>query len=145
MKIRPLAFALVAALGVTSFSTAVPARAESVLDSIVPLVDPIAGGLTSSPLDDLGAFAPIDTISTFGNVINYPVDPQYVVGEDGEDDQEQNDNAGSYTNGPYNDSSFGYDTFDNGSHDTGSFGYGSQQNDGGQNGDDEGDDSGQDD
>ena len=145
MKIRSLAFSLVAALGVASFSTAAPARADSVLDSIVPLVDSIAGGSASSPLDDLGSFAPIDTIATIGNVINYPVDPQYVVGEDGENDEEQNDDAGSYTNGPIPNGSFDNGTYDNSTYDNGTYDNGSQLNNGGENGDDQGDDSGHDD
>ncbi len=76
MKIRPFAFSLAAALGIASFAVATPARAESVLDTIVPLVDSIAGQSISGPLDDLatqlgapslgnfGSYAPIDVIPT---------------------------------------------------------------------------------
>lgn len=150
MKTRPLAFSLAAALGIASLSVAVPARADGVLDTIVPLVDSIVGSTTSSPLDDLaaqlgsptyeyaGSFAPIDTIPTYGNVVNYPIDPQFVMGEDGQNDGEQNDDNndnGTYIGGSHNTGSYG-----NGSYDDNS-----SQIDGGQNGDDQSGESGQND
>lgn len=140
MNTRPLAFSLAAALGIVSLSGAVPARADGVLDTIVPLVDSIVGSTTSGPLTygNAGSYAPIDTIPTYGNVVNYPIDPQFVMGEDGQNDGEQNDDNNdneSYNGGSYNTGSYGNGSFDDNS----------SQIDGGQNGDDQSGESGQND
>ena len=160
MNTRPLAFSLAAALGIASLSAAVPARADGVLDTIVPLVDSIVGSTTSSPLGDLaaqlgsptygntGSYAPIDTIPTYGNVVNYPIDPQFVMGEDGQNDGEQNDDNNdnvSYNGGSYNTGSYGNGSSTNGASTNGLYDDNSSQIDGGQNGDDQSGESGQND
>ena len=155
MKIRPLAFSLATVLGLASLTAALPARANSLLDTVVPFVDSFVGSPVGSPLDELAAqlgsptganvdrYAPIDIIPPYGSIANYPVDPQFVDGEDDENDgefsEENSQNVHDFVT--YGNGSSSNTPFDAGIlRDAGSY---AEQNSGDEQNDDQGGDSGQ--